>query len=362
MDVIHWQRGPGDCPGSPAPAEWPTATPADVQLDAPALEGVAARIRSGELENVHSLLVVRDGKLAFERYFDGTDQLWAEAPKPVHFGPDSIHDVRSVSKSVVSALVGIAHAEGAIPDLDAPLASFFPEYLKGREPDLAGRTLRHALTMTAGLTWDELSHPYWDPRNDEHGLWLAADPLEYAFSRKPALPPGRKFAYNGSLPVILAQTIERATGQTLDAYAREKLWCPLGVTRADWVRHPSGMLVSASGLRLTPRDMARFGQMMLDEGRFDGRQVVPADYARAALAPHVALQNFGPVKAYGYFFWIAQQPAASGNGGQRIVIDRRTRTVTVTTAGLYDSPKQAQIPAQVIEGVSAAIAEGHRPA
>src|SRR5262249_55399098 len=155
----------------------------------------------------------------------------------------------------------------ALPDLDAPLAQFFPEQAKGHLHALAGRTLRHALTMSAGLAWDELSHPYWDPRNDENGLWRARDPLGFALSREALAPPGQRFAYSGGLPTLLGAAIEKGTGMPLDRFAQERLLCPLGVPRAEWMRHGSGVFVAASGLRLRPRDLARFGQMMLDDGR-----------------------------------------------------------------------------------------------
>jgi CubicO group peptidase (beta-lactamase class C family) len=354
MKTIHWQESAAER-RSDSPGPWRSAAPDDLALSGAALESLAARVASGELANVHAILVVRDGVLGFERYFAGSDALWGEPPRPATFGPDTLHDVRSVSKSVVGALVGIAHGEGLLPDLDAPIASIFPERARGREAELAGRTLRHALTMSAGLAWDELSLPYSDPRNDEHALWLADDPLDFALSRKPVAPPGAKFAYNGALPVILAQAVERASGQPFDVYAREKLWRPLGVTRADWVAHPSGMVVSPSGLRLSPRDMARFGQLMLDGGRFAGRQIVPEGYARASLAPQVALGgSFGAASHYGYLWWIGRLPVASGNGGQRVVVDAATRTVIVVSAGLYDSPKQAEAPNHVLAGVLAA--------
>ncbi|HTO51935.1 MAG TPA: serine hydrolase [Myxococcota bacterium] len=351
MRIVHWEESPAE-----DASDWPTVAPEAVGLSGGALEALAQRIRPGELENVHSLLVLRGGKLAFERYFAGQDARWGEASGPASFDRDTLHDVRSVSKSVVSALVGIAHGEGLLPDLDAPIASFFPEQARGCEAELAGRTLRHALTMSAGLSWDELTHPYWDPRNDEHALWLAADPLAFALSRKPVAPPGARFAYNGGMPLILAQAIERESGIPFDRYAIERLWRPLGVTRAEWVQHPSGTIVSPSGLRLTPRDMARFGQMMLDGGRFAGRQIVPERYVRAALAPQIALGgNFGGASHYGYLWWIAQFPVASGNGGQRVVLDAATGTLLVVTAGLYDSPRQGEAPIQVLAGVFAAF-------
>ncbi len=356
MTTTHWERGAGDCAGLPAAEPWPVATPESAGIDTTALEAAAGKIASGERGNIHSLLVVRDGKLVFERYFRGVDFLWGRPLGTVAFGPETPHDVRSVSKSVVGALVGIAHGEGALPDLDAPIASFFPEHAKGREADLEGRTLRHALTMSAGLAWDELTHPYYDPRNDENGLWRAHDPLDYALSRKPIAAPGAAFRYNGGLLTVLAAAIEKTTGEPLDAYARERLWCPLGVTLAEWVRHGSGALVAGSGLRLRPRDMARFGQMMLDLGRFAGRQIVPADYARASLEAQISTGPDGFIPSYGYLWWIGDGPFAMGNGGQRVYVDRGRRTVIVLTAGIYDSPEQGVAPKRVVDEVRRAIA------
>jgi CubicO group peptidase (beta-lactamase class C family) len=354
VSAIHWVRTRDACPGEPAPAPWPTATPEEVGLDGGALGALAAQIETGEIANVHAVLVVREGRLAFERYVSGEDALWGQPLGRVAFGPDTLHDVRSVSKSVVGILVGVAHGEGAIPDLDAPLASFFPAQAKGREADLAGRTLRHALTMTAGLAWDELTHPYWDPRNDEHGMWSADDPLSYALSRKPVAPGGARFAYNGGMPTLLAAAIERTTGQRLDRYAQQKLWCPLGVAQADWVQHESGMPIAASGLRLLPRDMARFGQLMLDDGRHGERQLVPAGYVRVALSPQVKT-GWDGIPGYGYQWWVAEHPFAMGNGGQRILVDRAHRLVVVITAGSYDSANQGEAPTRVIAGVLGSI-------
>ena len=337
--------------GGPA-AEWPTSTPEGVSLDGAALRALGDAIARGELGNIHALLLVRDGVLAFERYFAGDDWALVEPLGRVEFGPDTLHDLRSVTKSLVGALVGIAHGDGAIPDLDVPLVTFFPEYAKRHGRALEGRTLRHALTMTAGLSWDELSHPYWDPRNDENGMWSAADPLDYALSRTPVAPGGARFAYNGGMPVVLAAVVERTTGKPLDGFARERLLDPLGIGDAEWVQHESRIFVAASGLRLRPRDLARFGQLMLDGGAFAGRQIVPADYARASLEPLVETHG-GFAPSYGYQWWVGGIPLALGNGGQRVALLGRARTVIVAHAGAYDSPTNGV--ERVLETAIAAI-------
>jgi len=192
---------------------------------------------------------------------------------------------------------------------------------------------------------------------------LADDPIAYVLSRGVVAPPGAAFLYNGGLPSVLAASVEHATGRTIERYAIEELFCALGVRRFEWVRHPSGLHLAASGLRLTPRDIARFGQLMLDEGRVGDRQLVPRDYARASLAAQLETGG-GLTSHYGYQWWITHRhttdavrelPLALGNGGQRIALDRDSRTVIVITAGAYDSPRQGEGPAQAIEAVLAAL-------
>src|SRR5262245_50246094 len=127
MRSVHWQRTPDEFPGLPQSQPWPTAAPSEVGLDPAKLDSLADQIAKGEIKGIHSLLIVRHGKLAYERYFTGQDALWAFPIGTVVFDHETLHDVRSVSKSVVGVLVGIAHGEGALPDLDAPLASLFPD-------------------------------------------------------------------------------------------------------------------------------------------------------------------------------------------------------------------------------------------
>jgi CubicO group peptidase (beta-lactamase class C family) len=150
-----------------------------------------------------------------------------------------------------------------------------------------------------------------------------------------------------------------------DRFARDRLWCPLGVSEAEWFRHGSGVFVGASGLRLRPRDIARFGWMMLDDGRFAGRQIVPASYARAALEAQVSTDG-GFTQSYGYLWWIQPTSTAAGevdlalalgNGGQRIAVDRRATLLVVVTAGNYDVREQGDGAMRVIDTVERALGD-----
>ncbi len=171
---------------------------------------------------VHAILIERNGRLIYEEYFDGFDERWGESLGQVQMTAESKHDLRSITKSVVSALVGIARSEGQISSLDEPIVKWFPEYLELNPPDRRRVTLAHALSMTSGFDWNE-DVPYNDPRNDEIRMTRDPQPLRYALARPFANAPGTEFKYNGGLTQVVAAVLARATKTTLQEYARKKL-------------------------------------------------------------------------------------------------------------------------------------------
>jgi CubicO group peptidase (beta-lactamase class C family) len=358
----RWERGVDRCPPGSAADEWPTASPSEAGLSVGPLDEISARAARGDLGNLHSILVVRDGRLVFERYFAGPDQIWGRSAGVVTFDASTLHDLRSVSKSIVGALIGIALGAGMLPGLDASLLDLLPTYRDRVSPDVQRIQLRHALLMSAGLAWDELSMPYWWPWNDETEMWRSDDPVGFVLTRAVVAEPGSTFAYNGGLPTVLGAIVEQASGTTLDRFAANRLFCPLGISAFEWMRHPSGTYIAASGLRLRPRDIARFGWMMLEGGRFGGRQIVPEDYVRASLFRQEETKSI-IAPGYGYQWWVTEVgeadarrdvPAAIGYGGQRIFLLAKERIVVVVTAGMYDSTKQREVPQRVLEAVLAA--------
>ena len=182
--------------------ELDVALPSDVGLDASKLNEVAARIRSNPNINVHSVLVVKDNKLVFEDYFSGKDQSWGEDLGVVDFDSDSLHDMRSVTKSITSALVGIAISEGKIAGIDASVFDLFPDYSDQLAPDKKSLTLHHILTMSAGLDWFE-PIDYTNPGNDEIRMDGSPDPVAFTLGRSLRNQPGQSFQYNGGLPTLL---------------------------------------------------------------------------------------------------------------------------------------------------------------
>ena len=206
---------------------------------------------------------------------------------PVAHGPQVLHDMRSVSKSVVGLLYGIALAEGRVPAPGTPLLDAFPAYADlARDERRRAIRVADALGMSMGLDWNE-DLPYNDPRNSEIAMERSADRLRYVLERPIVAAPGTQWRYNGGTTVLLADLITRGSGLPLLRYAQDKLFTPLGITEAEWTHGPSGQPAAASGLRLRLPDLARIGQLLLQQGEWQGRAVVPQAWLTESLTPRL---------------------------------------------------------------------------
>ena len=328
---------------------WTIATPESVGLDGTRLCAIAARLKEMEA-NVHSVVIVRRGRLVFEQYFAGYDEVWDQGGGQHTFDATTKHDMRSASKSVVSLLVGIAIDRGLIAGADEPVVKFYPEYADVKSPGWDQITLRHLLTMSSGMQWDE-NRDWIDPKNDEPHLGSDADPIRYVLSKPVAKPPDALWTYNGGSTDLLGNILERVSGKPLEAFAREVLFQPLGITDLEWKNYPQNKKVaSAVGLRLRPRDAAKIGQLVLNRGAWGGKQIVAADWIEQSVKPRFqAIGYFSGLFFYGQQWWLGRSIAdgtevkwiaAMGSGGQRIFIVPDRDLVVMTTSGLYFQPHQ----------------------
>ena len=294
------------------------------------------------------MVIVRHGKLVFEQYFSGYDERWNVAGQYDH-DATTRHDMRSASKSVISLLVGIAIDRKLIASADEPVVKFFPEYAAVKSPGWDQVTLRHLLTMSSGMQWDE-NRGWDDPRNDEPHLGSEADPIRYILSKPIAQPPDTVWTYNGGGTELLGNIVERVSGKPLEAFARETLFEPLGISDLEWMKYGNGKVASAVGLRVRPRDAAKIGQLMLSRGTWGGRQVVSREWIEQSVRPRFqAIGYFSGLFFYGQQWWLGRSMAqekevkwiaAMGAGGQRIFIVPDRDLVVMTTSGLYFQPRQ----------------------
>ncbi|HEY2870985.1 MAG TPA: serine hydrolase [Reyranella sp.] len=339
---------------------WPVASAHDDKLiDRGALCRMADRLAG--TTNVHAVLVARGGKLLFERYFSGPDEVSDRKVANRTFDADTLHDMKSVSKSVASLALGIAIDRGLIRSVDEPIFSFFPELSDLRSPERDRLLLVHALTMSMGLKWVEATPATGDEDNDEARMHRSRDQCRYVLGLPRTAPPGQEFFYNTGALALVSATVRKATGRPLDEFAHTALFEPLGITAVEWRRF-KGDTDAGGGLRLRPRDAAKIGQLVLAGGRWNDRQIVSKAWIDASTAPRLAAES----GSYGYLWWLRHSPlngrevhwtGALGRGGQSIRIVPELDLVVVVTAGYYqDYSRQAfQVQRGVFDDVLRAI-------
>lgn len=345
---------------------WASAAPADAGFAPDLGQRLDKAIADKRLWNVHGLVVLRNDRLVLERYFEGEDRARGlGALGRVAFTPDTLHDLRSCSKSLVALLYGIALSQGIVPAPEAPLYPAFPEYA-----DLAGKEGRdrlkveHVLTMTMGTDWDESSLPYSDPGNSEIAMDAATDRYRYILERRVVSEPGRYWTYCGGATALLARLIAKGSGSSLHDFARRNLFEPLGLGPTEWATGPDGEPFAASGARMSVRSLARVGQMMLHGGAVDGRAVVPAEWVQRCVAPKVSADE---MRRYGYQWFVLEiafgkakgwAPGrlermwmAQGEGGQRLFVVPALGLVIAITCGNYGTDDQWIPPTRILREV-----------
>jgi CubicO group peptidase (beta-lactamase class C family) len=353
-------ESPGRC-GVPVARDdgWPVSSiDDDTLIDRGALCTMADRLAASSTTNVHALLVARHGKLVFERYFRGSDEIFSRPVGNVAFDRDTLHDMKSVSKSVASLVLGIAIDRGLIGSINEPIFSFFPELSDLRSPDKERIQLVHALTMSMGLQWVEATPATGDYNNDEARMHMARDPCRYVLGLAVTAPAGQEFSYNTGALTLVSAIIRKAAGRPLDEFAREALFEPLGITGEEWMR-VKGDADAGGGLRLRPRDMAKIGQLILAGGRWNDRQVVSRDWIETSTAPKI--EATGGL-FYGYLWWLGrslingreiQWIMAAGRGLQTIRVVPELDLVVVITAGYYQdySPQAFRVREDIFRSV-----------
>ena len=330
---------------------WRVATADSAGLDGKMLCALTERFGSFTQANVHGVLVARRGALIFEQYFTGEDQPWGGPRGPVTFGPEHKHDLRSISKSVVSLLVGIAIDRKLIAGVDEPVFNFFPEHADLRTPEKDRILIRHALAMASGLAWDE-TIPYTDARNSEIRMSSAPDALRFVLEQPRSRAPGAAFNYSGGdhticWPRSLARQAARRSRSLRARRCSSRLPSRTGAgcpTAAATLAHrigsaPSRRATSPSSASSCSRAAPGTDAQLVSD-RLDRDSIHAADRGESILL-------------YGYQWWLGRSlvdrqvgawSAGFGLGGQRLFVVPALDLVVVITAGLYASPMQRWVP------------------
>lgn len=355
---------------------WPTGTPASVGLDENVLKSFDAELASGKYMLVDSFAVFRCGKEVFARnYAHDYGQIYGKEAKtksalnarltgpynyfdpawhPYYHGTD-LHTMQSISKTVTSVIYGVAITRGDFKaSLDTPVLKFF-DVAKVKNVDERKRrmTLKHVLTMTTGLEWHE-DLPYNDPRNDSSIMEALDDWVQYTIDRPMAEEPGKVFNYSSGATELLAYIFLKETGRDIDAYGEKYLFVPLGI-KHHWKRTYLGVVDTEGGLYLNGGDLAKIGYLYLQDGMWNGKQIVSKDWVEKSLTPSISVSdNF----QYGFKWWLYPHNGkfvwmGRGFGGQRLVVFPQEKLIATFTG--WEILKDAAASKDLVDRLLAAV-------
>jgi len=314
---------------------WEVASLSEVGIDPAKIEQITREIRNDTRFNgIHSMLIVKDGKLVHEAYFWGYQR-------------NSLNVLASITKSVTSTLIGIAIDKGYIKSVDESVVSLIPDYTKGiRDHKKEAIKLRHILTMSSGLDWLEHGTSYNDLENSEYQMVDSEDWMKYVLSKPMKDTPGTRFLYNTGSIHLLSAVIQSTTGLRTDKFAEKYLFEPLGIYSYQWNRDSTGHPCTGGtdgGVGLKTRDIAKFGWLFLHDGKWKGKQVVSEKWRKLATQRHI--QNPRGGQYYG-FCWFpgtmkrggkeVEYVASFGYGGQTLYLIPELDLIIVFTCELTE--------------------------
>ncbi len=276
-----------------------------------------------------------------------------------------LHTMQSVTKSVVSTVIGIAVGRGDFPDLDTPVLKYFESGSVDNVDDKKRQmTIRHLLIMTTGLEWNE-DYPYSDPRNTAANMQGVPDWVKFTMDRPMSKEPGKSFQYNSGATLILGHLFSKATGMDIEEYAVRYWFNPLGIDNFYWKRTPFGLAETQEGLYVSSRDIAKIAYLYLKQGMWKDKSIVPRTWVNVSITPFVSITDNRSVE-YGYSWWllnyeykgqVSRAFAGIGFGGQYPIVIPELDLVIVFTGWniLAEGPSMSS--QEAIKRILAAVIE-----
>ena len=318
---------------SSEPDYWPTdgwrnSTPEEHGMNPQTLNDMMDRIETQDYP-IDSVLIIKDGYKVFEEY-PGS-----------YYRNTTLHAMHSVSKSVASILLGVAFQQGMLDNVSQKVLDFFPDYdYLDLDPGWENITIEHLLTMTPGFEWDEWSYPYVYPGdNPIMNMMYSNDAVEFILNRSMDHEPGEQWMYNGGASTLLGSIIQQVYGDQLYYVFREHLFDHIGIPYYSLPTLPGGWPNVMGGFSLRPVDMARLGFLYLNNGTWNGTQIVPSDFVRNSIQPIDHDNPLGTDFGYGWHWWLRHDLGvyfAFGRHGQKIMISEEHDMVVVFTASVPD--------------------------
>ncbi|WP_182077136.1 serine hydrolase [Deefgea sp. CFH1-16] len=297
----------------------PTSSPEAQGIDSAQLNMALKEIQKSGTP-IDSILIMRNGYVVLDSYF-------------YPYQPNTLHDLRSVTKSVTSTMLGISIEQGKLKSLDQPMRPFFAEQLKGDiDPRKAAITLGNLVDMHSGIAWYEI--PY-NSQSSIYQMVNSADWNQYVLQQAMDDEPGRTFNYNGGNMNLLSAVIEKAWNMPMQEVAALQLFKPLGIQNFYWQKDPSGHTIGEANLALAPHDLAKLGQFWLQDGVWQGQRLLPAGWIKNLFEDTRSAQSAG----YRRGFWVdlsQKHVQALGRHGQFVLVDPAQQLVIVMTSKIAD--------------------------
>lgn len=302
----------------------------DAGIDSVRIYDLMNKILSGQIPDIHSILILKDNKLVLEEYFYG-------------YSADKMHRVHSVTKSITSALFGIALQKNPDLTINDPVWKYFTDRDKSKWiMERYDIKIEHLLSMSAGLDWKSLTL---NEPNDDMDMYKTDDYFGYLLNKNQRFQPGSNFCYNNGLSLMLGHIIEKASGMTVDYFSREYLFNHLNTAIYSWDIDKNGITRTDGGLKMRPRDMVNFGLLYLNNGQWNGEQILSESWIRNSTTQKINLNDRG----FAYHWWtmdyringkIFRTYYALGHGEQAIIVVPDSKLVFVMTAGNYMQVEQ----------------------
>jgi CubicO group peptidase (beta-lactamase class C family) len=313
---------------------WQISSLAEEDVDEKIINDMMVAILAGNYPNLFSIVLIKNGSLIFEEYFYHTHRYM-------------LQEFRSAGKSVTSELIGIAIDKGFIKGVDEKLIDYFPEFKRGKEWDSKkdNVSLHHVLSMKWGF----------DESGPANGTgWYTESWITKILSLPLVSDPGEKFVYHSAAPAICGPIIEKATGMPVSEFAKKYLFCPLQISDYLWHTLPDGNRLTAGGMLMRPRDMAKIGYLIVNKGKWHGRPILSEEWIKQSTTAYVSDDELG----YGYYWWLCRYQArnetfeaifASGHGGQRVLVVPELKLVAVFTSKPDGNPNGHKRISQIME-------------
>jgi CubicO group peptidase (beta-lactamase class C family) len=318
---------------------WRTTDMADVGIGQDKINRLIREIKQGRHGDIHSFLIVKDNLLVVEEYFGEKGS--KHGPFITSLFRDRVHHLASTTKSVTSILVGIAIDRGFINNVEDPIYQYLPEYAALFTEQKKQIRISHMLTMTPGYQWRQFRVS--DDKNDGMAMWHTDDVIRFVLQKPLEAEPGKKFNYTNAVPTVTGEIIKNAVGMKLTDFAEKHLFHPLGITDYSWTSYPDGSVETDGGLALRPRDLAKIGQLFVNNGEWEGQRIVSENWIHQSTRERLKFGKFHRW-GYGYHWMLAESHIENhvvrsyfvpGDGSQILAVFPDLRIVIVFTAGNY---------------------------